>query len=144
MAQKVVVTRGGTHLPGDIDCSGHSFEYFPNGIAAIIGPDVIPLLGVGQIFGFFGYLNLFVIKDSANGAELGEFPGDFLNSAIDFGWGTFSDEGKLQKRGIDINNARAAMMEIFGFMVHKKLGETLISVDGTITAVDLPIIGYLN
>ena len=139
-----IITRGGTHLPGDIDLSGHSFDSFPNGIAAIIGPDAIPLLGVGQIFGFVGFLELFVMKDSANGAEPGEFPGDFRNGAIDFGWGIFSDEVKLQKRGIELNNGRAAMMGILGLMVHEKLGETLISVDGTTAAVDLPIIGYLN
>ena len=42
-----IVTRGGTHLPGDIDFSGHSFDSFPNGIAAVIGPDATPLLGFG-------------------------------------------------------------------------------------------------
>ena len=139
-----IVTRGGTHLPVDINFSGHSFDSFPNGIAAVIGPDAIPLFGVGQIFGFVGFLELFVTKDSANGAEPGVFPGDFRNGAIDFGWGIFSGEVKIQKRGIELNNGCAAMMGILGLMVHKKLGETLISVDGTTAAVDLPIIGYLN
>ena len=35
-----IVTRSGTHLPGDINFSGHSFDSFPNGIAAVIGPDL--------------------------------------------------------------------------------------------------------
>ena len=61
-----IVTRGGTHLPGDIDFSSRSFDSFPNGIAVVIGPDAIPLLGVGQIFGFVGFLEIFVMKDSAN------------------------------------------------------------------------------
>ena len=139
-----IVTRGGTHLPGDIDFSVHYFDSFPNGIAAVIGPYSIPLLGVGQIFVFVGFLELFVMKDSANGAEPGDFPGDFRNSAIDLGWVIFSDEVKPQKRGIELNNGRAAMMGILGRMVHVKLGETLISVDVTTAAVDLPIIGYLN
>ena len=139
-----IVTRGGTHLPGDIDFSGHSFDSFPNSIADVIGPDAIPLLGVGQIFGFVRFLELFVMKESANGAEPGKFPGDFRNGAIDLGWGIFRDEVKLQKRGIELNNGRAAMMGIIGLIVHVKLGETLILVDGTTSAVDLPIIGYLN
>ena len=84
------------------------------------------------------------MKDYANGAEPGEFPGDFRNGAIDLGWGIFSDEVNLQKRGIELYIGRAAMMVILGRMVHVKLGETLISVDGTTAAVDLPIIGYLN
>ena len=139
-----IVTRGGTHLPGDIDFSGHSFDSYPNGIAAVIGPDAIPLLGVGQIFGFVGFFELFVMKDSANRAEPGDFPGDFWNGAIYLGWGIFSDKVKLQKRGIEINNGRAATMGILGLMVHVKLGETPISVDGTTAAVYLLIIGYLN
>ena len=60
-----IVTRGGTHLPGDIDFDGHSFDSYPNGIAAIIGPDAIPALGLIQIIGFIGFLELFVMKDGA-------------------------------------------------------------------------------
>merc|ERR1712127_671692 len=41
-----ITTRGGVHLPGDIDYSGDSFDSFPNGIAAIIGPDSIPTTGL--------------------------------------------------------------------------------------------------
>ena len=124
-----IVTSGGTHLPGDIEFSGHSFDYFPNGIAVVIGPDVTPLLGVGQIFAFVRFLKLFVMKDSSNGAEPGEFTGDSRNGAIDFGWGVFSDEAKLHKRGIELNNGRTDMMGILGLMVNKNLDETLILVD---------------
>ena len=60
-----IVTRGGTHLPGDIDFDGHSFDSYPNGIAAIIGPDAIPALGLIQIIGVIGFLELFVMKDGA-------------------------------------------------------------------------------
>ena len=84
------------------------------------------------------------MKDSVNGAEPGKFPGDFRNGAIDLGWGIFGDEVKLHKRGIELNNGCAAMMGILGLMVHEKLGKTLILVDGTTAAVDLPIISYLN
>lgn len=39
-----------------------------------------------------------------------EFVGDFRNGALDFGWDKFSDEEKLKKRTIELNNGRAAMM----------------------------------
>ena len=39
-----------------------------------------------------------------------------------FGWDKLSDETKLKKRGIELNNGRAAMMGILGLMVHEKLG----------------------
>merc|ERR1719437_317397 len=37
-----IVTRGGIHLTGDINYAGDSFDSFPNGIAALFGPDSIP------------------------------------------------------------------------------------------------------
>jgi len=89
-----------------------------------------------QILLFVGFLELGVMKDSANGAEPGDFPGDFRNGALDFGWDTFDEETKLSKRAIELNNGRAAMMGILGLMVHEKLGE----ID---MAADLPIIGTL-
>ena len=48
-----------------------------------------------------------------------EFVGDFRNDFIDFGWDKFSTEEKLSKRGIELNNVRAAQMGIFGLMVHE-------------------------
>ena len=44
-----ITTRAGFHLPGDIDMSGHSFDSYPNGWAAISGPDAIPAAGLAQI-----------------------------------------------------------------------------------------------
>jgi hypothetical protein len=117
-----ITTRAGVHLSGDIDYSGDSFDSFPNGWAAISGPDAIPGAGLAQIVAFVGLLELGVMKDSANGAAPGEFVGDFRNGAIDFGWDTFDDETKLQKRAVELNNGRAAMMGILGLMVHEQLG----------------------
>ena len=126
-----IITRAGVHLSGNIDYAGNSFDSFPNGYAAIQGPDAIPSAGLGQIVFFIGFLELFVMKDSANGAAPGAFVGDFRNGAIDFGWDKFSEEVKLQKRAIELNNGRAAMMGIFGLMVHEQLG------------TNLPIVGQL-
>ena len=132
-----LVTRAGIHLPGSIDKAGDSFDSFPNGIAAILGPDAMPLGGTWQIVGFVGFLELGIMMDSANGAEPGEFPGDFRNGSLDFGWDKFSEDQKLFKRGIELNNGRAAMLGILGLMIHEKLNEI-----GMVA--DLPIIGALK
>merc|ERR1712127_99889 len=101
-----ITTRFGIHLPGDIDYSGHSFESYPNGLAGVFGPDAIPQGGLIQLIAFVGFLELFVMKDVTGESE---FPGDFRNGALDFGWDTFDEETKLSKRGIELNNGRAAM-----------------------------------
>jgi hypothetical protein len=111
-----IVTRNGIHLPGDIDTAGTSFDSIPNGWAAV---GAIPQAGLLQIVAFVGALELAVMKDVTGE---GEFVGDFRNGALDFGWDTFDEETKLQKRGIELNNGRAAMMGILGLMVHEQLG----------------------
>ena len=52
----------------------------------------------------------------------GDFPGDYRNGIIDFGWDKQSDEWKRRKQNIEINNGRAAQMGILGIMVHEQLG----------------------
>ena len=47
-----------------------------------------------------------------------EFKGDFQNGFIDFGWDKLSDDSKMRKRAIELNNGRAAQMGIIGLMVH--------------------------
>merc|ERR1712051_749491 len=120
-----IVTRYGIKLPGDIDYSGTSFDSIPDGWAAV---NAIPQAGLLQIIGFVGFLELFVMKDVTGESE---FPGDFRNGSLDFGWDTFDEETQLTKRGIKLNNGRAAMMGILGLMVHEKLGG------------DLPIVGAM-
>ena len=120
-----IITRAGVHLSGNIDYAGHSFDSCPNGIAAVLGPDAIPTAGLTQLIAFIGSLELGVMKDSANGAAPGDFPGDFRNGALDFGWDSFDEETKLSKRAIELNNGRAAMMGILGLMVHEQLGGEL-------------------
>merc|ERR1711966_276514 len=120
-----IVTRNGIHLSGNIDYAGDSFDSYPNGLAALFGPDAIPQAGLAQLVLAVGFLELGVMKDSANGAAPGDFPGDFRNSALDFGWDTFDEETQASKRGIELNNGRAAMMCILGLMVHEQLGGEL-------------------
>ena len=58
-----IVTRGGVHLGGNIDYSGDSFDSFPNGVAALIGPDSIPTAGLVQIIAFIGLLECGFMRD---------------------------------------------------------------------------------
>merc|ERR1719162_1239693 len=111
-----LVTRAGLHLPGNIDLEGNAFDSYPDGVAALIGPEAIPQAGFGQLILAVGILELFVMKDVTGNAD---FPGDFRNGALDFGWDKFNDKEKLRKRGIELNNGRAAMMGILGLMVHE-------------------------
>lgn len=55
-----------------------------------------------------------------------EFPGDYRNNALDFGWDNFSDEMKLKKRTIELNNGRAAMMGIWGLVTHEVMGVSIL------------------
>jgi len=117
-----LTTAAGIRLPGDIDYEGTSFASIGTGWDAT---QSVPVAGALQIFAFVGLLELAVMKDSANGAEPGEFPGDFRNGALDFGWDTFSEEEKASKRAIELNNGRAAQMGLLALMVHDKLGNVL-------------------
>jgi hypothetical protein len=110
-----MVTTAGARLKGDIDLHGTSFASIPPGLAAL---NAIPKAGLLQIVAFIGFLELAVMKDISSD---GEFPGDFRNGAIDFGWDTFTVEEQERKRNIELNNGRAAMMGILALMVHEQL-----------------------
>ncbi|KAI2506211.1 fucoxanthin chlorophyll a c protein [Fragilaria crotonensis] len=114
-----LVAEAGVRLPGDIDYHGTSFASIPNGFAAF---NAIPSAGLAQLIAFIGFLELGVMKDITGG----EFVGDFRNDAIDFGWDSFDEETKLNKRAIELNQGRAAQMGILALMVHEQLGVSLI------------------
>jgi len=114
-----VVTTNGVRLPGAIDYSGKQFTDVGVGLKHFWE---VPAAGWFQILCFVGFLEAAVMKDSANGAAPGEFPGDFRNGFIDYGWDTFDEETKIKKRTIELNNGRAAMMGILGLCVHEELG----------------------
>ena len=113
-----ITTKAGIHLPGLLDYSGTKFTDVPTGFGAF---EKISSGGIAQIIAFIGFLELFVMKDITGG----EFPGDFRNGALDFGWDSYSDEVKLKKRAVELNNGRAAQMGILALMVHEQLGVSL-------------------
>jgi hypothetical protein len=129
-----ITTRAGLHLPGNIDYSGHAFDSYPNGVAALFGPDSIPTAGLVQMVAAVGVLECAFMRDVPGTGN--EFVGDFRNGYIDFGWDTFTDEEKLQKRAVELNNGRAAQFGILGLMVHELIMP--LGYDA-----DLPIIGHL-
>ncbi|CAB9507961.1 Fucoxanthin-chlorophyll a-c binding protein [Seminavis robusta] len=110
-----LLNAAGVYLPGDIDYSGTKFSDLGYGWDASFA---VPVAGALQVLAFVGLLELAVMKDITGG----EFPGDFRNGALDFGWDSFDEETKLTKRAVELNQGRAAQMGLLGLMVHDKLG----------------------
>ena len=110
-----LTTAAVVRLPGLISYDGTKFSDIGYGWE---GSSQVPVAGALQVLAFVGILELAVMKDITGG----EFPGDFRNGALDFGWDTFDEETKLQKRAIELNNGRAAQMGMLGLMIHDKLG----------------------
>jgi len=119
-----LVQEAGYRLGGNIDLSGTKFSDIPNGFGALTA---ISPVGLAQIFAFIGILETTIMKDVTG---TNEFVGDFRNmnpeGGLDFGWDTFDEETKLEKRAIELNNGRAAQMGILALMVHEQLGVSLL------------------
>merc|ERR1712228_147497 len=69
-----------------------------------------------------------LLMEMMNGDRTGtaEFPGDYRNGALDFGWDKQSDEWKMKKRNLELNQGRAAMMGITGLMIHEFMGVSIL------------------
>jgi len=118
-----VTTRAGIHLPGRLDYSDDTFDSIPNGWAAI---GALPKEGVVQLLLFVGFLELFIMKDITGG----EFPGDFRNDWIDYGWDEFDPVEQESKRAIELANGRGAMMGVLTLLVADQAGINLPLISG--------------
>ncbi|KAL3923664.1 MAG: hypothetical protein SGARI_006171 [Bacillariaceae sp.] len=108
-----LVTDAGIRFPGAGD--------MPSGFAAI---SAMPGWVAAQMVATFALMEA-CNRDAgvANGnAPMAQFPGDWRNGALDFGWDNQSDAWKEKKRTIELNNGRAAQMGILGIMIHEQLG----------------------
>ena len=115
-----LVTYAGVRFPGAED--------IPSGFAAL---DNLPDMVWAQMIATWTMMEAanqdqykapWGINQNALGESPAEFQGDFRNGAIDFNWDTLSEESKWRKRGVELNNGRAAQMGILALMVHEKLG----------------------
>ncbi|KAL3917209.1 MAG: hypothetical protein SGARI_007771 [Bacillariaceae sp.] len=95
-----LVTYAGVRFPGAGD--------IPAGFAAI---PAVPGMVWAQM------VATWALMEAANSNTPGEwngftpeFPGDFRNGALDFGWDKLDDASKMRKRAIELNNGRAAQM----------------------------------
>ena len=75
-----------------------------------------------QMFAFF------IVAEMVNRDAFGkaEFVGDFRNGVLDFGWDTLDEDAKLQKRNIELNQGRAAMMGITALITHEVIGVSIL------------------
>ena len=115
-----LVTYAGVRFPGAED--------IPSGFAAL---DNLPGMVWAQMIATWTmmeaanqdqYAGPWGTNQNALGESPAEFKGDFRNGFIDFGWDKLSDDQKMRKRAVELNQGRAAQMGILGLMVHEKLG----------------------
>jgi Chlorophyll A-B binding protein len=98
-----IATTAGLRLPGN--------ENIPTGLKALTA---IPTEQLLINLAVAGALDVLVFADKGKG----EYPGDLRNGL--FKWSA-SPEEQLQKRAIELNNGRAAMMGILGLMYHETM-----------------------
>lgn len=102
-----LTTYAGVRFPG--------LEDVPAGWAAwnALPAEVVSQMGMTWIF-----------MEMANRDQTGnaKIVGDFRNGYLDFGWDDQSEAWQTKKRTIELNQGRAAMMGLFGLMVHDSMG----------------------
>mmetsp|Transcript_4685 Transcript_4685/g.7952 ORF Transcript_4685/g.7952 Transcript_4685/m.7952 type:complete len:128 (-) Transcript_4685:75-458(-) len=111
-----LTTAAGIRFPGAEDVPD-GLAAFPALWATDDGRNVI-----GQMAAFV------LVAEFANRDWTGkaEFDGDYRNGQLDFGWDKQTDEWKIKKRNIELNNGRAAQMGILGLVVHEMMGNSIL------------------
>jgi len=114
-----LVTAAGVRFPGAED--------IPDGLAAW-GALLNSQDGVNVLYqmGAFFVVAEIVNRDAHWLDVEAEFPGDYRNGSLDFGWDKLSEEAKLNKRAVELNNGRAAMMGIWGLVTHEIMGVSIL------------------
>jgi len=114
-----LTTASGIRFPGAEDIPD-GFASFPALAATDDGRNVL-----AQMVAFLAVAEI-ANRDASWLDNVAEFPGDYRNGALDFGWDKLSDDDKMKKRAIELNNGRAAQMGILGLMVHEQLGVSIL------------------
>jgi len=121
---------------------------FPTGLTPPQAWDAIPEAGKLQIvlfIGFLEYWNEVANRHYMKGGKIGDFPdfdpkvipGGALNYYDPFGWHkNRSEEDKAKGLVKEINNGRAAMLGIFGFLCESKIPGSVPLLKGIIPAYD--------
>lgn len=114
-----LVTAAGVRFPGagNVPSGLKAFDYL---LASKNGQNILL-----QMLAFFAIASI-VNRDAEWLDNEAEHVGDFRNGSLDFGWDKFDDETKLKKRTIELNNGRAAMMGIWGLVVHEMMGVSIL------------------
>ena len=115
-----LTTYAGVRFPGAEDIPA-GFDALDN-LPGMVWAQMIATWGMMEAANQDQYAAPWGLNQNALGDSHAEFKGDFRNGALDFGWDKLSDDAKMRKRAIELNNGRAAQMGILGLMVHEKLG----------------------
>jgi len=114
-----LTTAAGIRFPGagDVPAGLKSFDYL---LASKDGQNVLL-----QMLAFMAVATI-VNRDADWLDNEAEHVGDYRNGSLDFGWDKFDDATKIKKRTIELNNGRAAMMGIWGLVVHEMMGVSIL------------------
>jgi hypothetical protein len=114
-----LVTAAGIRFPGAEDIPA-GIKAFDGLHESMDGKNVII-----QMFLFFAVAEM-VNRDAFG---LAEFPGDYRNGALDFGWDKLDEATKLKKRTIELNQGRAAQMGMTALVFHEAIGNPLVALN---------------
>ena len=114
-----LTTAAGIRFPGagDVPAGLKSFDYL---LASKDGQNILL-----QMLAFMAVATI-VNRDADWLDNEAEHVGDYRNGSLDFGWDKFDDATKIKKRTIELNNGRAAMMGIWGLVVHEMMGVSIL------------------